>query len=58
MCNDAQAYVAEQASVIWLFTGPTFYDVSKRHLQGFAQRLRDIPNHRPGLLHGGSQLFF
>jgi peptide/nickel transport system substrate-binding protein len=30
MCNDAQAYVAEQAPVIWLFTEPTFYGVSKR----------------------------
>ena len=30
MCNDAQAYVAEQAPVIWLFTEPTLYGVSKR----------------------------
>ena len=30
MCNEAQAYVAEQAPVIWLFTEPTFYGVSKR----------------------------
>lgn len=30
MCNDAQGYVAEQAPVIWLFTEPTLYGVSKR----------------------------
>jgi peptide/nickel transport system substrate-binding protein len=30
MCNEAQAYVAKQAPVIWLFTEPTFYGVSKR----------------------------
>jgi len=30
MCNAAQAYVAEQAPVIWMFTEPTFYGVSKR----------------------------
>jgi peptide/nickel transport system substrate-binding protein len=30
MCNEAQAYVAEQAPVIWLFTEPTLYGVSKR----------------------------
>jgi len=30
MCNDAQAYVAGQAPVIWLFTEPTLYGVSKR----------------------------
>ena len=30
MCNEAQAYVAERAPVIWLFTEPTFYGVSKR----------------------------
>jgi peptide/nickel transport system substrate-binding protein len=30
MCNEAQAYVAEQAPVIWLFTEPTLYGMSKR----------------------------
>jgi peptide/nickel transport system substrate-binding protein len=30
MCNEIQAYVAEQAPVIWMFTEPTFYGVSKR----------------------------
>lgn len=30
MCNAAQAYVAEQAPVVWMFTEPTFYGVSKR----------------------------
>lgn len=30
MCNELQAYVAEQAPVIWMFTEPTFYGVSKR----------------------------
>jgi peptide/nickel transport system substrate-binding protein len=30
MCNAAQAYVAEQAPVIWMFTEPTFYGASKR----------------------------
>jgi len=30
MCNAAQAYVAEQAPVVWLFTEPTFYGVSQR----------------------------
>ncbi|MET3897401.1 peptide/nickel transport system substrate-binding protein [Devosia sp. UYZn731] len=30
MCNAAQAYVAEQAPVVWLFTEPTLYGVSKR----------------------------
>jgi peptide/nickel transport system substrate-binding protein len=30
MCNAAQAYVAEQAPVIWMFTEPTLYGVSKR----------------------------
>ena len=30
MCNAAQAYVAEQAPVIWMFTEPTFYGLSKR----------------------------
>ena len=30
MCSAAQAYVAEQAPVIWLFTEPTLYGVSKR----------------------------
>ena len=30
MCNEIQAYVAEQAPVVWMFTEPTFYGVSKR----------------------------
>jgi peptide/nickel transport system substrate-binding protein len=30
MCNAAQAYVAEQAPVVWLFTEPTLYGVSQR----------------------------
>lgn len=30
MCNEIQAYVAEQAPVIWMFTEPTFYGVSNR----------------------------
>jgi peptide/nickel transport system substrate-binding protein len=30
MCNAAQAYVAEQAPVIWMFTEPTLYAVSPR----------------------------
>jgi ABC-type transport system substrate-binding protein len=30
MCNEAQAYVAEQAPVVWMFTEPTLYGVSKR----------------------------
>ena len=30
MCNAAQAYVAEQAPVIWMFPEPTLYGVSKR----------------------------
>lgn len=30
MCDAAQAYVAEQAPVVWMFTEPTFYGVSKR----------------------------
>lgn len=30
MCNAAQAYVAEQAPVVWMFTEPTIYGVSQR----------------------------
>ena len=30
MCNDAQAYVAEQAPMVFLFTEPTLYGVSQR----------------------------
>jgi peptide/nickel transport system substrate-binding protein len=30
MCNDAQAYVAEQAPVIWMFVEPALYGVSQR----------------------------
>ncbi len=30
ICDAAQAYVAEQAPVVWMFTEPTFYGVSKR----------------------------
>lgn len=30
MCNGAQACVAEQAPVVWLFTEPTLYGVSQR----------------------------
>ena len=30
MCYEAEAYVAEQAPVIWMFTEPTLYGVSER----------------------------
>lgn len=30
MCNEAQAYVAEQAPVVWLYNEPTLYGVSQR----------------------------
>ena len=30
MCFEAQAYVAEQAPVIWMFTEPTLYGISSR----------------------------
>jgi peptide/nickel transport system substrate-binding protein len=30
MCNEIQAYVAEQAPVVWFFTEPAFYGVSDR----------------------------
>ena len=30
MCYEAEAYVAEQAPVIWMFTEPTLYGVSDR----------------------------
>jgi peptide/nickel transport system substrate-binding protein len=30
MCNDIQAYVAEQAPVVWMFTEPALYGVSQR----------------------------
>ena len=30
MCNAAQAYVAEQAPVVWMYTEPRLYGVSER----------------------------
>lgn len=30
MCNEAQAYVAEQAPVVWMFAEPALYGVSQR----------------------------
>jgi peptide/nickel transport system substrate-binding protein len=30
MCHEAEAYAAQQAPVIWLFTEPSLYGVSNR----------------------------